>query len=142
MNRIIVKSDNVMLSLERINQVLNVITKNQDAEVIVREHKESRTLKQNKLLFLWHGEVKKHLEEHHGIIASSDDVHEEMISRLLPMVVSPITMKPRRQSTRDLKVKEFAELLEKYEAYMASEKGVFLSRPDDLYYVAIHGAAR
>jgi tRNA U34 5-carboxymethylaminomethyl modifying enzyme MnmG/GidA len=142
MNRIIVKSDNVMLSLERINQVLNVITKKQDAEVIVREHKESRTLKQNKLLFLWHGEVKKYLEEHHGIIASSDDVHEEMISRLLPMVVSPITMKPRRQSTRDLKVKEFAELLEKYEAYMASEKGVFLSRPDDLYYVAVHGAKR
>lgn len=139
---LIVKEENKAMSLERVSQVFDALTKKGDVLVTVEEYKVTRSVAQNKLLWLWHGEVKKYLEEHHGIIASSDDVHEEMISRLLPMVFSPISKQKRRQSTRALNVKGFAELLEKYEAYMASEKGVFLTQPDDLYYIAVHGARR
>lgn len=139
---LIVKEDNKALSLQRISQVLDALTKKGDVSVTVEEHKITRSVAQNKLLWLWHGEVKRHLEEHYDLVVSSDDVHEEMIGRLLPMVYNPISKGERRQSTRALNVKGFAELLEKYEAYMAKEKGVFLTQPDDLYYIAVHGARR
>ena len=46
----------------------------------------------------------------------------------------PIIM---RTSTKELKVKEFAEFLDKYYAYASSELGCNLPMPDDLYWDAL-----
>lgn len=130
------------MSLERVSQVFDVLTKKGDVLVTVEPYEITRSKAQNRLLWKWHGEVKDWLLESVDIVASSDDVHDEMIGLLLPKKINPINNEKVRQSTRKLGVKKFAELLEMYEAYMAKDKGVLLSRPDDLYYIAVHGARR
>ena len=111
-----------------------------DLVLSIKEDKESRSNKQNRLLWLWHGELASHLLEHQGKQFGTDDIHEYIVGKVLPRKAvimpdgEPVIV---RASTKKLKVKEFADLLNKYEYLCSETYGLHLTRPDDLYFAAL-----
>ena len=101
--------------------------------------KANRSLAQNRLLWLWHGELKAHIEEHQGHIFSTDEIHEHVTEKLLPKKVSVLADHPIiiRAKTSKLKVAEFKDFLDKYQGWAAELYQCYFSQPDDLYYEAM-----
>jgi len=102
----------------------------------IKPNEESRSVKQNRLLWMLHGELAKHIHESQGEIYDTETIHEFVIGKLLPK-------KPKklpdgdyiisRKSTKNLPVKEFAALLDMYYAWASIDMGCNLPMPDDLY---------
>ena len=106
----------------------------------IKPNEETRSVKQNRLVWLLNGELAKHIHETQGGVFSSEEVHEFIVNKLLPKRAlqcpdgEPIIM---RTSTKELTVKDFAAFLDKYYAYASSELGCNLPMPDDLYWDAL-----
>jgi hypothetical protein len=108
--------------------------------VTVEPKKSQRSLKQNKLFWKWVGEIRDQASDSNGKYFTSEYWHWYFCETLLAMVVlegPEGSVKKRQRTTRDLSVKEFAEMLTKLEAIVISDWGLELTNPDDLYWEAL-----
>lgn len=110
-----------------------------DIKVTIEPDNETRRNKQNALLWLWTGELAKHIETHQGEIFDTADIHEYVAGKLLPRRAVTINGEPEimRTRTSKLKVKEFADFLTRYEMWAAETYQCFFTKPDDLYTAAL-----
>lgn len=106
-----------------------------DITITILEGGETRRIKQNRLMWLWHGEMKIHILECEGKTFTSDDIHEWMAEKLLPKCVVAINDEPiiTRTRTSKLSVKEFADFLTHYEQYAQETFNCKFTRPEYLY---------
>jgi hypothetical protein len=108
-------------------------------DVTIKEHKKNRSIKMNSLLWLWINLVKDWHLEHEGKFYTSDQIKDGFQKLFLDMelVETPFGSTVKPQGTSTLKVKEFAEFLEKIEMYCVTELELILPRPDDLYWASM-----
>lgn len=111
-----------------------------DLVVTFKPNEVSRSVKQNRLLWLLHGELAKHIHESQGEIYDTETIHEFVIGKLLPKEPKKLPDGDfiiSRKSTKNLPVKEFAALLDMYYAWASIDMGCQLPMPDDLYFDAV-----
>lgn len=107
-------------------------------EVEFREYKSKRSLAQNSLLWLWNNAIQQHMAEHFGQIASAEEWHDILVSKLLPTEVRRVELpsgegyKVGRTRTSQLTVKRMTEYLELLNAYCAEYLRLQLPQPIDL----------
>lgn len=108
-------------------------------EIEIRPAKSKRSLAANRLLWLWNSQIQIHMREHYGEIASAEDWHEILVSRLLPTRVVVFCGEPEicRTSTRKMSVADMSAYLEMLEMYCAEHLGLQLTRPEDMYFEAL-----
>lgn len=96
-------------------------------------YKPKRSNSINALMWIWYGEIQKHLKDHFGQIYSTDDIHEYMILKLLPKKAVEIDgdMKIIRAHTSKMNNKEMVVYLETLEHYCGSDLGLRLTHPDE-----------
>ena len=99
------------------------------AIIEIKDDKESRSIKQNRLYWEWisviGGELGYTKDETHAILRDKFLGYTETTTKL--SVIKEL------RSTTKLKVKEFKDYLEQIDILM-SEYGIILPRPEDLYY--------
>ena len=99
------------------------------AIIEIKDDKESRSVKQNRLYWEWisviGGELGYTKDETHAILRDKFLGYTETTTKL--SVIKEL------RSTTKLKVKEFKDYLEQIDILM-SEYGIILPRPEDLYY--------
>lgn len=107
--------------------------------VKITDKKETRREAQNRLLWMWHSELAKHIEIHQGEIYDTEDLHDYVVGKLLPKRVINILGEPeiKRTQTSKMKVKPFADFLTRYEMWTASKYECYFTQPQDLYWQAI-----
>lgn len=112
-------------------------------QIEIKPAKSKRSLAQNRLLWSFNSQIQQHMREHYGEIASAEDWHEILVSRLLPTRVVVFCGEPEicRTSTRKLSVAEMSAYLELLEMYCAEHLGLQLTRPEDIYYEILAGEA-
>jgi hypothetical protein len=110
-------------------------------KIIVDDWKDNRSDALNRLLWLWNGTIQKFLAETQGIIAKSDDIHEELVENLLPLEyrINMAGQKAaQRARTSKMNNKELCNYLEMLEVHCTVELGMNgdyrLPNPDDLKY--------
>ena len=108
------------------------LTTNPDVErfvIEIKEDKDSRSTKQNRLYWEWCGLIGESLGY------NKDEVHVLLGDKFLDKIIVQGKHKTIEQipSTTTLKVSEFKEYLEQIDMMMA-EYGIMLPRPEDLYY--------
>ena len=110
-----------------------------DLTVTVEEAEDNRRIAQNRLLFMWHNELSKHIDETTGHKFSSDDIHEYVAEQLLPKRAITLDNNPIivRTKTSKLKVKEFAEFLTRYDIWANEKYNCKFTHPEDLYLKAV-----
>jgi len=103
------------------------------------EYKPTRSMAINKLLWLWNGRIKEHIQETQGQIYSVDDIHSYFVGFLLPKKVIEINGKERivREETRKFNNKDMCKYLEMLDFYCAEHLNLILPHPEDLYLEAI-----
>lgn len=118
---------------EDIKQFRRVLT------LSVTDKKETRKSAQNRLLWMWHDELAKHIETHQGEMYDREDIHDFVVGKLLPKRVVEIMGEPeiKRTQTSKMKVKPFSDFLNRYEMWAAEKYQCFFTRPDDLYWQAL-----
>lgn len=108
------------------------------------EIRSKRSEAQNKLLWMWNGLIQAHLRDSFGQIASSEEWHEILVSRLWPAEVRPVRLpdgtsyRVGRAKTRSFTIVQMTTYLELLDAYCAEHLQLLLPHPDDLMY-AIYG---
>ena len=113
-------------------------------KVTIVEVRSKRSDAQNKLLWLWNGMIQTHLRESFGQLASSEEWHEILVSKLWPAEVHPVQLpdgtryRVGRAKTRKFNISEMTSYLELLDAYCAEHLQLLLPHPDDLMY-AIYG---
>ena len=99
------------------------------AIIEIKDDKDSRSIKQNRLYFQWVSVIGSELgytkDETHVILRDKFLGYTETTTKL--SVIKEL------RSTTKLKVKEFKDYLEQIDILM-SEYGIILPRPEDLYY--------
>ena len=99
------------------------------AIIEIKDDKESRSVKQNRLYWEWvsviGGELGYTKDETHAILRDKFLGYTETTTKL--SVIKEL------RSTTKLKVKEFKDYLEQIDIFV-SEYGIMLPRPEDLYY--------
>lgn len=111
-----------------------------DLVVMIKPNQESRSVKQNRLLWKWHGELAKHIHETQGEIFDAETIHEFVIGKLLPKEPKKLPDGDyiiSRKSTKKLPVKEFTALLDMYCSWVAIDYNCQFTMPDDLYWDAL-----
>ena len=113
-------------------------------KVAVTEIRSKRSDAQNRLLWLWNGEIQTHLREAFGQIATSEEWHELMVAKLWPSQVHAVELpdgtryKVGRAKTRQFNQAQMTTYLELLDAYCADSLGLQLIHPQDLM-MAIYG---
>lgn len=111
-------------------RLIRSINLNPDApkEVVVRDHKKTRSLAQNALYWQWIGILSKQTGY------SKDEVHELMAKKFLPPVIKEVMgeIVEYRTSTTKLKVGEMSEYMSHVDRF-AAEHGVSLPHPEDVF---------
>ena len=100
---------------------------------------DSRSTKQNRLLWMWHSELSEHIKEHQGGDYGSETIHIYVVEELLPMHVIETPKGPKidRTQTSKLGVKPMARFLTRYEMWAADKYECNFTQPQDLYIEAI-----
>ena len=108
-------------------------------KITIEELTDTRKLAQNKLNFMWCGEVAKHVFKSQGLVCSSEDIHELIARKLLPLRVVAINGETiiYRSETKTLSIKKFSDYLARFEYYASEQLGATLSHPEDLYIIAL-----
>ena len=108
-------------------------------KITIEEATDNRKLAQNKLNFMWCNEVAKHVFASQGLMCSSEDIHELIARKLLPLRVVSINGETiiYRSETKTLSVKKFSEYLQRFEFYALEQLGAKLTHPEDLYFNAL-----
>ncbi len=97
---------------------------------------------QNRLLWLWNNEIQTHMREAFGQIASAEEWHSILVSRLWPSELRPVRLpdgtsyKVGRAKTSKFTVDQMAEYLTLLDAYCAENLSLLLPHPDDLLMAA------
>lgn len=108
--------------------------------VEIKQYQESRSLAQNRLLWMWLDEIRHHCHDTGICDLYASEVWKERFQRLmLPVKVMEVFGEVIHVSTgtSELRVREFSEFLEKIEMYAAQELHLEVTRPDDLYWKAM-----
>lgn len=141
----VIMATNAQYYLPQIGQaVRDMLRLGKDVVIEFKELKAKRSLAQNRLMWVWNQEIAEHLREHFGQENSSEDVHEVFVRKKFGVRViqagneEPIIVRKR---TRKLNTKEFTEYLNWLEQYCAEYLELMLTRPDDLYMLALYGEA-
>lgn len=110
-----------------------VITKPVQVETSL--YKPKRSLAINKLMWLWNGEIQKHLKESQGQIYSTEDIHEYFVDLLLPRKMVNINGREKaiRAHTSKMTNKEMCDYLEILEMYCSEHLGLILPHPEEMY---------
>ena len=115
-------------------------------ELVIRPHKSQRSLSQNRLLWVWNNAIQKHLADHFGQVASAEEWHDILVSKLMPAEVRRVqlpdgdTFKVGRTRTSQLKVDEMTEYLTRLDAYCVETLNLQLPHPMDLMMEAMNHA--
>lgn len=113
-------------------------------KVAISEVRSKRSDAQNRLLWMWNGEIQKHLRDSFGQIASSEEWHEILVAKLWPSQVHPVELpdgtkyRVGRAKTRSFNIQQMTTYLELLDAYCAEHLGLLLPHPDELM-MAIYG---
>jgi hypothetical protein len=113
-------------------------------KMTIVEIRSRRSDAQNKMLWMWNGLIQAHLRDSFGQIASSEEWHEILVSRLWPAEVHPVQLpdgtryRVGRAKTRSFTIAQMTTYLELLDAYCAEHLQLLLPHPDDLMY-AIYG---
>lgn len=113
-------------------------------KLTIVEVRSKRSDAQNKMLWMWNGLIQAHLRDSFGQIASSEEWHEILVSRLWPAEVHPVQLpdgtryRVGRAKTRSFTIAQMTTYLELLDAYCAEHLELLLPHPDDLMY-AIYG---
>jgi hypothetical protein len=116
-------------------------------KVAITEVRSKRSDAQNRLLWLWNGVIQAHLRETFGQVASAEEWHEILVSRLWPAEVRPVALpdgtryRVGRAKTRSFTQPQMTTYLELLDAYCAEHLQLLLPHPDDLMQ-AIYGERR
>ena len=96
-------------------------------------YKPKRSLAINSLLWIWNGEIQKHIRDTQGQIYSSDDIHEYFVNLLLPRKAIEINGRERaiRAHTSKFTNKEMVDYLGLLEMYTAEHLNLILTHPED-----------
>ena len=96
-------------------------------------YKPKRSLAINSLLWIWNGEIQKHIRDTQGQIYSSDDIHEYFVNLLLPRKAIEINGRERaiRAHTSKFTNKEMVDYLGLLEMYAAEHLNLILTHPED-----------
>jgi len=96
-------------------------------------YKPKRSTAINSLMWVWNGEIQKHIRETQGQIYSTDDIHEFMVNLLLPRQTIEINGKERtiRAHTSKFTNKEMVGYLELLEFYCSEHLNLILTHPED-----------
>lgn len=109
-------------------------------KVTVTEIKANRSKAQNRLLWKWNGEIQRHMREAYGQMASDEEWHEILVSKLCPSEIHPVTLpdgtryRVGRARTSKFKVDQMTQYLELLDAYCAESLNLLLPHPEDLVY--------
>jgi hypothetical protein len=119
------------------NLISYAVSLPQDAGWVATFSKEktSRSLAQNRLMWLWAGEISAFVHESQGRHLAPEWFKEYMQDMFLGSESVEIKGKviTRKVGTSTLGVKEFAEFLTKWEALAVGDWGIQLSHPEDLF---------
>lgn len=133
---LIIKNDFDRNSLANIINSLDLST---PKKIVIEDSKNTRSLAQNSLLWLWNGEIQRFMSEHSGVNASAYDWHDTMVERLCPPKVEQkklpngeVLTVVKRQRTSKFNIQQMTDYLEKLDAYCASSLGLLLPHPNDL----------
>lgn len=116
-------------------------------KVAICEVRSRRSEAQNKLLWLWNGEIQRHLREAFGQICTSEEIHEVLVSKLWPAELRRLELpdgtcyRVGRAKTRKFNVAQMTTYLELLDAYCAESLGLLLPHPEDLM-MSIYGQRR
>ncbi len=107
-----------------------------DLKVTVEEDDDSRSTKQNRLMWMWHSELSSHIKESQGGVFSSETIHIYVVEELLPLHVieTPKGPKIERTQTSKLGVKAMAGFITAYEMWAADKYHCVFTQPQDLYF--------
>lgn len=113
-------------------------------KVAITEIRSKRSDAQNRLLWLWNGRIQEHMRDSFGQLASSEEWHEILVSRLWPAELRPVSLpdgtryRVGRAKTRKFTAAQMTEYLELLDAYCSEHLGLLLPWPEDLR-MAIYG---
>ncbi|MBI6949824.1 recombination protein NinB [Pseudomonas koreensis] len=116
-------------------------------KLTIVEIRSKRSDAQNRLLWQWNGIIQSHLRESFGQLASSEEIHEIMVSKLWPAEVHRVELpdgssyKVGRAKTRKFSIQQMTEYLELLDSYCAEYLQLLLPHPSDLMN-AIYGERR
>ncbi len=104
-------------------------------QVETSKYKPKRSLAINKLLWVWNGEIQKHIRETQGQIYSTEDIHGYFVSLLMPSKDIEINGKERviRAQTSQMDNKTMCGYLELLEMYCSEHLNLLLPHPEDAY---------
>jgi hypothetical protein len=108
--------------------------------VEVKEHKETRSQAQNRLMWMWYGLLSKHISEHYGKEYPPTIIHESCKEMWQPAITWTDlhgVQRNRVKSTTENNTKEQAEFLEKLLQYAAVPWQCILPLPDDLRFAML-----
>ncbi len=115
--------------------------------ISITQAKASRSLAQHRLLWMWNNLIQQHLAEYFGQIASAEEWHDILVTRLCPAETSVVELpdgvrfKVGRQRTSKFSVDQMGEYLDKLDAYCAEYLQLLLPHPED-YELAVYGERR
>ena len=114
------------------------ITSDPLMQVVISEYKAGRSIAQNRMLWLWYGEIRNHLAETTGEQYSNEDLHEFFKDKFLDRRAMVINGDPRviHGSTSQLNVSDMSEYLNRLDIYCADDLSFQLSHPDDMWHEA------
>lgn len=116
-------------------------------KLTIAQVRSKRSDAQNRLLWQWNGLIQSHLRDSFGQIASSEEIHEIMVSKLCPAEVHRVefpdgsSYKVGRAKTRKFSIQQMTEYLELLDSYCADYLQLLLPHPSDLMN-AIYGDRR
>lgn len=113
---------------------LKNLPKDKPIRVTIQDYAKNRSVAQN--AYYWGvvlPTIQAHIEEQEGRVWSCDDIHEFFRDEFLPPRVVEIMGKPKiiRPSTADLKVREFAEYLDRVIRHASINMGCIVPVPDE-----------
>lgn len=105
-------------------------------QMVIRPHKSTRSIQQNRLAFAWYGEIQTHLFESTGQSYDTWELHEFFVSKLMPRKAIQVGGKVAlvRSSSSHWDVATFTDYLRRLEAYCRDNLDLQLSHDDDLWY--------
>ncbi|MDD5084188.1 MAG: recombination protein NinB [Candidatus Moranbacteria bacterium] len=106
----------------------------------IKRYVKNRSLSQNRLLHLWINCIKDFWYESTGQSFTAEAWKEQVKQQFLGIDCFSLpdgSIANRTRRTRDLSTAEFAEFLNQIEMYSATELGLILPNPEDLYYEAL-----
>ena len=97
--------------------------------ITVEHYKASRSLAQNSLFWAWMTEIAEHVSANSDNDFSKQDMHDWFVDEYLPKRVIDFQgkMKIHQVGTKELKVQEFSDFLDKIDYYCADKLGLNLS---------------